>query len=176
MLVSDFNSTSTPTSLLCSALLSSDSLLKHELSILITIEGKAFGDRRLSSDRFPFLTEIQIQRYPQARIVYQLRGGPAFQRRGNAKDPWAKTVIPATQKKLDTVLPGSRLSLSGVISLMDSCSVKTISPPGGKSISSFCHVFIELKWHAHIYYEILDKPLCPCKQVQRLGEIIIWDS
>ena len=95
------------------------------------------------------------------------------------EEEWAQVFAEPIRKRLNTDLPGARLTLDETIYMMDLCPFNVVASPIGQ-ISPFCHLFTEKEWHQYNYYETLDKwygysygnPLGPTQGVGFVNELI----
>ena len=97
----------------------------------------------------------------------------------DAKGEWATLFASPIRNRLNTDLPGAKLTLDETIYMMDLCPFNVVASPTGK-ISPFCALFTEEEWHQYSYYETLDKwygysfgnPLGPTQGVGFVNELI----
>ena len=97
----------------------------------------------------------------------------------DAQAIWTKVFAKPIRARLNSHLPGARLTLDQTIYMMDLCPFNTVASPAGE-ISAFCNLFSQDEWHEYNYYETLDKwygysygnPLGPTQGVGFANELI----
>ncbi|KAJ5280813.1 phytase [Penicillium angulare] len=109
---------------------------------------------------------------------------PAFEKSSlgdKVEDNYTAIFVPAIQSRLQSLLPGTSLSLDDVTYLMDLCAFNTVSDtPDGSTKSAFCALFTALEWKEYSYYQSLSKyygygagnPLGPTQGVGFVNELI----
>lgn len=73
-----------------------------------------------------------------------------------AQAQWQAIFAPPIRERLRRVLPGTELSLNGVLLLMDLCPFETVAHARGRP-STFCAVFTHTEWRQYDYYQSLGK-------------------
>lgn len=74
----------------------------------------------------------------------------------DAQSTWSSIFVPPITARLNKNLPGTNLSDTDAISIMDLCPFNTVASPSG-TISEFCHLFTPLEWRQYDYYQSLGK-------------------
>ncbi|KAJ5108052.1 phytase [Penicillium angulare] len=97
------------------------------------------------------------------------------------EDNYTAIFVPEIQSRLQSLLPGTSLSLDEVTYLMDLCAFNTVSDtPDGSTKSAFCALFTASEWKEYNYYQSLSKyygygagnPLGPTQGVGFVNELI----
>ena len=99
---------------------------------------------------------------------------------GYAQGNFSKTFVPSIMKRAQSYLPGTNLTYSDVISLMDLCPYETVASKDYQPLAPFCALFTTEEWHSYDYYQTLGKfygpgpgnPLGPTQGVGFTNELI----
>lgn len=99
----------------------------------------------------------------------------------NVRDNFTDIFAPAIRDRLQSDLPGVKLSNSDVVYLMDMCSFDTVARTADASeLSPFCHLFTDKEWTKYNYLLSLKKyygygagnPLGPAQGIGYTNELI----
>jgi hypothetical protein len=89
-------------------------------------------------------------------LCTEFENGTVSEISDNAQTIWTKVFAAPIRHRLNTDLPGAKLTLEETVFVMDLCPFNTVASPRGK-LSPFCNLFTEHEWHEYNYYETLDK-------------------
>ncbi|ODM23323.1 3-phytase A [Aspergillus cristatus] len=96
-------------------------------------------------------------------------------------DNFTTLITPSIRKRLEADLPGTSLSDSNIIYLMDMCAFDTVARTAdGSSLSPFCNIFTAEEWRQYNYLNSLKKyygygagnPLGPAQGIGYTNELI----
>ncbi|KAK4157305.1 histidine phosphatase superfamily [Chaetomidium leptoderma] len=99
----------------------------------------------------------------------------------SAQATYLSAFAPPITARLNSNLPGAKLTDADTISLMDLCPFETVAAsPSGDDLAPFCHLFSPREWQAYDYYQSLGKwygfgpgnPLGPTQGVGFVNELL----
>ncbi|KAK4142409.1 histidine phosphatase superfamily [Dichotomopilus funicola] len=97
-----------------------------------------------------------------------------------AQADFLSTFVPAIAARFNTKMPGTNITESDVIHLMDLCPFETVASPSADPLAPFCQLFSAEEWRGYDYFQTLGKwygygpggPLGPTQGVGFVNELL----